>query len=88
MLAAQVSSHVYINGNVSEWVEDCWHPTYKRRPNTDKAWEWDGGGDCAYRVVRGGAWNSEASELRSAARTFEGTKMISNTMGFRVARSK
>jgi formylglycine-generating enzyme required for sulfatase activity len=38
-----------INGNVSEWVQDCWHDGYARAPLDARAWENPG---CAERVVR------------------------------------
>ena len=40
-------------GNVWEWVEDCWHDDYTSAPSTAEVWA---GGDCGYRVLRGGSW--------------------------------
>ena len=54
-------------------------------------WEWVrncDGGDCARRVVRGGAWNDFAEDLRRSARDFWfGTAYRSVAIGFRVSRA-
>ena len=44
-----------INGNVSEWVADCWHDSYIRAPLDGGAWMNPG---CNVHVVRGGSWGS------------------------------
>ena len=70
-------------GNISEWVQDCWHKNYKGAPNDNEVWE---GGDCSYRVVRGGAYISPQQSIRSAKRD----KLRSNSgydhVGIRIAR--
>ena len=43
-------------GNAREWVEDCWHGSYRGAPSDGSAWT--SGGDCGYRVLRGGSWNN------------------------------
>jgi len=63
-------------GNVWEWVEDCWHEGYAGDPPTDgSVWE---GGDCNYRMLRGGNWGLSASGLRVSNREgdFEGIYYI------------
>jgi formylglycine-generating enzyme required for sulfatase activity len=55
-------------GNVWEWVEDCWHGSYKGAPTDGSAWGKQQGGDCAWRVVRGGSWDSDPRGIRSAIR--------------------
>lgn len=40
-------------GNVWEWVEDCWHYSYHGAPKTEEVWR---GGECEYRVIRGGSF--------------------------------
>ena len=51
-------------GNVWEWVEDCWNKTHAGAPADGSA----RGGDCTRRVLKGGAWYFEAEYLRAAAR--------------------
>jgi formylglycine-generating enzyme required for sulfatase activity len=72
-----------MNGNVSEWVEDCWHDSYLRAPDDGSAWVNAG---CARRVVRGGSWGSASEQFRSAYRTMSPTTVRSARIGFRVAR--
>ena len=52
-------------GNVAEWVQDCWHKNYKGAPSSSVVWQ---GGDCTYRVVRGGAYDSPLQSIRHARR--------------------
>ncbi len=41
-----------MNGNVGDWLEDCWHDSYAGAPNDNRAWT--SGGDCTMRAKRGG----------------------------------
>ena len=70
-------------GNVSEWVEDCWHDNYIRAPRDSAAWVNPG---CERRVVRGGSWGSDPAQVRSAFRIAARTDTRSARVGFRVAR--
>ena len=72
-------------GNVREWVEDCWHPSYDGAPADGSAWT--GGGNCSLRVLRGGSWLDGPGGVRSATRDKGtiGTRFSAN--GFRVARA-
>ncbi|MFC5594887.1 SUMF1/EgtB/PvdO family nonheme iron enzyme [Lysobacter niastensis] len=70
-------------GNVSEWVADCWHDTYRRAPRDGEAWLNPG---CRSRVVRGGSWASSPNEMRSSWRTSGEANATSARTGFRVAR--
>lgn len=72
-----------MNGNVSEWVEDCWHDSFLRAPDDGSAWVNRG---CARRVVRGGSWGSATEQFRSAYRTPSPPDVRSARIGFRVAR--
>ena len=72
-----------VHGNAWEWVEDCWHSSYKNAPSDGSAWTWNG--DCRRRVLRGGSWRSEPGSLRSAFRTSEWLGTRASTHGFRVA---
>jgi formylglycine-generating enzyme required for sulfatase activity len=74
-----------MQGNVSEWVEDCWNDEYTAATPTDgSAWV---EGDCKGHVVRGGSWEDSATELRSAARTGGAKDDRFYTDGVRIARS-
>jgi formylglycine-generating enzyme required for sulfatase activity len=55
-----------MHGNVWEWCEDVWHSDYKGAPTDGSAWL--SGGDSSYRVVRGGSWNNDEDNCRSARR--------------------
>ncbi len=70
-------------GNVSEWVEDCWHQTYSLAPTDGTAWVNPG---CQRRVVRGGYWASAKDQARSAARISAGANLHGPRVGIRVAR--
>ncbi|MCH9048202.1 MAG: SUMF1/EgtB/PvdO family nonheme iron enzyme [Proteobacteria bacterium] len=70
-------------GNVAEWVRDCWHENYKAAPNDGGVWE---GGDCTYRVVRGGAYISPQQAIRSAKRDKLKSDAGYDHVGIRIAR--
>lgn len=72
-----------INGNVKEWVQDCWHDTYVRAPTDGSAWVNQG---CASRVVRGADWTSTPNMARSAFRITAGPDTRGARVGFRIAR--
>jgi formylglycine-generating enzyme required for sulfatase activity len=71
-------------GNVSEWVEDAWHESYRGAPTDGSVW-WRGG-DPKLRVVRGGAWYHSAIYLRSTDRVDYTATYTYGDLGFRVAR--
>jgi formylglycine-generating enzyme required for sulfatase activity len=72
-----------MEGNVSEWVEDCWHDNYVRAPRDSAAWVNPG---CERHVVRGGSWGSDPDQVRSAFRLAAAADTRSARVGFRVAR--
>jgi formylglycine-generating enzyme required for sulfatase activity len=72
-----------INGNVSEWVQDCWHDNYTRAPNDGSAWLNPG---CRAHVVRGGSWGSSPDQVNSAYRQGANGDVRSARVGFRVMR--
>ncbi len=77
-----------MNGNVIEWVQDCWHDDYEDAPNDGRAWETQGGGDCYRRVLRGGSWdNYGPRKLRAANRGWADVGSRYLTFGFRIART-
>jgi formylglycine-generating enzyme required for sulfatase activity len=72
-----------INGNVSEWVQDCWHDSYLRAPVDGSAWLNPG---CRARVVRGGSWGSSPEQVSSAYRQGTSGDARSGRVGFRLVR--
>ena len=71
-------------GNVFQWVQDCYHGNYDGAPTDGSAWT---GGDCSNRVVRGGSWNYNSRDLRSAVRLGYITDERVGDLGFRVGRT-
>ena len=72
-----------MDGNVSEWVADCWHDNYTRAPADSSAWINPG---CAEHVIRGGSWGSAPDQVRSAYRLSAPSDTRSARVGMRVAR--
>ncbi len=70
-------------GNVAEWVEDCWHDSYRSAPSDGSAWAAPG---CQERVLRGGAFNNDARYVRSASRYKYDYDVRYESNGFRVVR--
>jgi formylglycine-generating enzyme required for sulfatase activity len=75
-----------MQGNVYEWVQDCKHEDYSRAPTDGSAWLERGGGNCARRVARGGAWDSSVLPMRSAIRDWSYDGAARDLLGFRLAR--
>lgn len=77
-----------MQGNVWEWVEDCWHPDYTGAPTDGRAWLEPGAdGTCSKRVNRGGGWGNGSSSLRLSNRDADPVSNFSDGLGFRVALS-
>ena len=70
-------------GNVSEWVQDCWHEGYRRAPGDGSAWVNPG---CEDRVVRGASWASTLDRARSAYRQSTPAATTHARLGVRVVR--
>jgi formylglycine-generating enzyme required for sulfatase activity len=69
-------------GNVWEWVSDWYHPSYyqespKKNPRGPETGE--------FKVLKGGSWISDPSDLRVAARNFNPPYIADAGMGFRCA---
>ena|SRR6516165_6671171 len=73
-----------MHGNVLQWVEDCYHDSYKGAPSDGSAWTEV---DCARRVVRGGEWDGNPQGLRSAFRYNLTPDDRDSVLGFRLART-
>ena len=72
-----------LEGNVSEWVADCWHEGYRRAPTGGEAWINPG---CRTRVIRGGAWGNAPAQSRAAWRRQAQSDATNALTGFRVVR--
>jgi formylglycine-generating enzyme required for sulfatase activity len=70
-------------GNVAQWVEDCWNSNLRDLPGDGSARM---SGDCSAHVIRGGSWNDDPVNLRSAARKYDTVSAREPNIGFRVAR--
>jgi formylglycine-generating enzyme required for sulfatase activity len=73
-----------MNGSVWEWVQDCWHSSYKGAPLDGSAWA---DGTCQSRVIRGGSWREDGSYMLSTTRFKYDASVRQSQNGFRVARS-
>ena len=79
-------------GNVWQWVQDCYHSSYKGAPTDGSAWTT---GNCIgtlededfQRVIRGGSWITLPRLLRSAGRFRNTFSSSGNLLGFRVGRA-
>ncbi|GAB4350347.1 MAG: hypothetical protein Kow006_13020 [Gammaproteobacteria bacterium] len=72
-------------GNVAEWTQDCYQPTYQGAPADGSAWE---SGACVERVVRGGSFASSSKALRSANRERFSMDTRLDNLGFRLVRER
>jgi formylglycine-generating enzyme required for sulfatase activity len=73
-----------MNGNVWEWVEDCWHDDYTGAPADGSAWL---DPSCTVRVYRGGGWFNSPDSCRSASRNSGRPSVRASALGFRLASS-
>ncbi|OBU49251.1 formylglycine-generating enzyme family protein [Stenotrophomonas maltophilia] len=70
-------------GNLSEWVADCWHSSYRRAPSDGVAWFNPG---CRARVIRGGNWANSPEQTRAAWRQSQDSDTTNARIGFRLVR--
>ena len=73
-----------MHGNVLEWVQDCRGSDYRTAPGTATAYT---GGSCSRRILRGGAWDTSARNLRSGNRFSAEAIESRRWRGFRVAQT-
>jgi formylglycine-generating enzyme required for sulfatase activity len=73
-----------LQGNVWEWVEDCWNDSYTGAGSSSKPRL---SGTCSSRVLRGGSWSSVPGSLRSAIRYRFTAWSRFDDNGFRLART-
>jgi formylglycine-generating enzyme required for sulfatase activity len=69
-----------MHGNGWEWCEDNWHSSYDGAPTDGSAWVGINNGH----VLRGGSWNRDPNNCRSAFREWDGADRCNNSIGFRV----
>jgi formylglycine-generating enzyme required for sulfatase activity/uncharacterized membrane protein YhaH (DUF805 family) len=82
-----------MQGNVAEWIEDCWHYNFAGSPPTDgSAWI---AGDCSNRMIRGQDWKYWLPWGNYTLRWFDPANDRTNsdgspavTHGLRVARNR
>jgi formylglycine-generating enzyme required for sulfatase activity len=71
-------------GNVGEWVADCLHKNYAGAPVDGLAWLNADHGDCKQRMIRGGSWNFNPTDLRSTFRSKNYPDFRNHDLGFRL----
>ena len=71
-----------LGGNVSQWLEDSYHVSYRGAPGDGSAWEPLGVGGL---VVRGGSWADDGEALRTQVRHDDSYSNWSPRLGFRLA---
>lgn len=77
-----------MHGNVSEWVEDCYHEHLRDAPVDGRAWTSGCAAATDTRIVRGGYWHGSARSTRSSSRTSAASDYFDNGIGFRIARTE
>jgi sulfatase modifying factor 1 len=73
-----------MQGNVAQWIEDCYHPTYDGAPSDGSAWRER---TCDKFVVRGGSWTDDPRYIHFAQRNGGAADIHYSANGFRVALS-
>jgi formylglycine-generating enzyme required for sulfatase activity len=72
-----------MHGNVLEWCEDHWHENYEGAPEDGSAWISED--KDARRLLRGGSWDVNPRDCRSAVRDYDVPFDRYYLIGFRVA---
>jgi formylglycine-generating enzyme required for sulfatase activity len=70
-----------MHGNVLEWCQDRWHENYEGAPTDGSTWQEE---DSTGRVLRGGSWDLNPEDCRSAFRIRVAPDFIGFDVGFRV----
>ena len=71
-----------MHGNVWEWVADTYHDSYNGAPTDGSIW--GSLGDKKAKVLRGGSWNNNPNNCRSANRNRNDPDNRNNNIGARV----
>jgi formylglycine-generating enzyme required for sulfatase activity len=80
-----------IYGNISEWVQDCYHKTYDNAPKDGTAWIINCSKNSNNQIVgilRGGSWWDQPSIVSSTHRYLRVRARRPSMNGFRIAKSK
>ena len=72
-----------MNGNVWEWMQDCWNPTHDGAPTIARART---DGDCERRVIRSGSWYYIPRLMAATYRDRHPANLFSYNIGIRVVR--
>ena len=75
-----------MHGNVWEWVQDCYEDDYRKGQPVDGSAHRGNDRSCSYRVLRGGSWYINPSNLRAASRGSYSPVDRDGNIGFRLAR--
>ena len=70
-----------MHGNVREWCLDSWHESYQGAPTDGSPWQ---EGCANSRLLRGGSWNADPRNCRSAYRGLNQPDNANFEFGFRV----
>lgn len=74
-----------MHGNVWEWTQDAWEPTFYQQAGTGLAVDpWNQAANANGRVIRGGDWNFVAAVCRSGHRHIDPPTSRNRYLGFRV----
>jgi formylglycine-generating enzyme required for sulfatase activity len=74
------------SGNVMEWVQDCWHDSYRGAPSDGSAWAQKDGGNCGLRGIRGGHSRRAQDQMSSSFRRWNRPDARLRGAGIRLVR--
>jgi formylglycine-generating enzyme required for sulfatase activity len=72
-----------MHGNIWEWCQDEWHQNYNEAPADGSAWVSEN--DNHFWLLRGGSWDFDPEDCRSAIRSINNPVRRNDYIGFRVA---